>query len=196
MSNHATSCFGTRLFGALLLGLVVGAPSFVSAQYPVLENLRDTEIVFDFDVPQFLAQKEKQAMRILRDAGVRIAAHLDTQLPLDKRAPWLQLTVRVIDLGKWPIIDTSKTPAVPRDLNICPGKKLYIHKLELWEKVVIPRLPESEPPTSIVRTVTWSRTLELPIIVESLSEDKIWRDVDHILRDFAEDFKQGNNIRK
>lgn len=195
MNNHAAFRRGACLFSTLLLGLVVCAP-FARAQYPVLENLRDTEIEFDFNVPQSLAPKKEQALRILRDAGVRIAAHLNTQLPLDKRPPWLQLTVRVIDLSEWSVIDDSKTPAVPRDLKICPGNKLYIRKLELLEKVVIPRLPESEPPTSIVRTVTWSRTLELPIIVESLSEDKIWRDVDSMLREFAEDFKQGNNTRK
>jgi len=98
------------------------------------------------------------------------------------------------DIG--PIIDDSKTPAVPRDLKICPGKKLYIRKLELLEKVVIPRLPVTESPIWIARTVTWSRALPLPIIVESLSEDEIWRDVEKMLLDFAEDFKQGNNIRK
>jgi len=102
MNNDVVFRRNARLLGALLLGLVVCAPSFVSAQYPVLENLRDTEIEFDFSVPQSLAPKEEQALRILRDAGVRIAAHPDTQLPLDKRPPWLQLTVEVIDLGKWP----------------------------------------------------------------------------------------------
>lgn len=184
------------LFGALLLGFVVCAPSFASAQYPVLENLRATEIEFDFSVPKSLAPKEEQALRILRDAGVRIAAHQDKQLSLGMKPPLLQLTVEVIDLGKWPVIDNSKTPAVSGNLKICPGKQLYIHKLELWEKVVIPRLPESTDPIWISRVVTWSRTLPLPIIVESLSEDKIWRDVEKMLRDFAEDFKQGNYIRK
>lgn len=196
MSNKVTLCRSARLFRALLLGILGCAPSFANAQYPVLENLRNTEIEFDFSVPQSLAPKEEQALRILRDAGVRIAAHPDTQLPLDKRPPLLQLTVEVIDLGKWPDFDDSKTPAIPGFLKICPGKKLYIFKLELWEKVVIPRLPVTEFPIWIARTVTWSRTLPLPIIVESLSEDKIWRDVDHMLREFAEDFKIGNNIRK
>ncbi|UVT19089.1 MAG: hypothetical protein H8K03_14905 [Nitrospira sp.] len=196
MNNHATFRRGACLFGTLLLGVVVCVPSFANAQYPVLENLRETEIEFDFDVPQFLAPKKEQALRILRDAGVRIAAHLNTQLPLDKLPPWLQLTVRVIDLGEWSVIDTSKTPAVPRDLKLCPGKKLYIRKLELLEKVVIPRLPVKESPIWISRTVTWSRALPLPIIVESLSEDEIWRDVEKMLRDFAEDFEPGNHIRK
>ncbi len=188
MNNHATFRRGAHLFGILLLGFVVCAPSLASAQYPVLENLRETEIEFDFDVPQFLAPKKEQALRILLDAGVRIAAHLDTQLPLDKRPPLLQLTVEVIDLGKDGYLSGLA--------GLCLGKKLYIHKLELLEKVVIPRLPVKESPIWISRTVTWSRTLPLPIIVESLSEDRIWRDVEKMLWDFAEDFKQGNHIRK
>jgi hypothetical protein len=188
MNNHATFRRGARLFGALLLGLLVCAPSLASAQYPVLENLRETEIEFDFDVPQFLAPKKEQALRILRDAGVRIAAHLNTQLPLDQLPPWLQLTVRVIDLGKDGYLSGLA--------GLCPGKKLYISKLELLEKVVIPRLPVKESPIWISRTVTWSRALPLPIIVESLSEDEIWRDVEKMLWDFAEDFEPGNHIRK
>lgn len=188
MNNNAISRLGAYLFGTLLLGIVVCVPSFASAQYPVLENLRETEIEFDFDVPRSLAPKKEQALRILRDAGVRIAAHLNTQLPLDQRTPWLQLTVRVIDLGKDGYLSGLA--------GLCPGKKLYISKLELWEKVVIPRLPVKESPIWISRTVTWSRALPLPIIVESLSEDEIWRDVEKMLWDFAEDFEPGNHIRK
>lgn len=188
MSNHMIPHRSVYLFGVVLLGLVVCAPSLASAQYPVLENLRETEIEFDFDVPQFLAPKKEHALRILRDAGVRIAAHLDMQLPSDKQPPWLQLTVKVIDLGR--------DGYLPGFAGLCPGKKLYIRKLELLENVVIPRLPVKEPPIWISRTVTWSRALPLPIIVESLSEGEIWRDVEKMLRDFAEDFVPGNHIRK
>jgi hypothetical protein len=109
--------------------------------------------------------------------GIEIAQ--DGNAP-DDHGPWLVLTVDVQDLGNDGVI--------PGLEKACPGKYLYLRKLELWEDVRVNRIGDRP-----LRAVTWSRGFPLPVIVENVSEEQLQTDAERLIQEFALDYRQGNH---
>lgn len=165
------ACIFTIVTGMLLL---LPAPSG-NAQYPVLHNLKPKEIRLVLFTPNAKSLRER-ALQILRESGTLVREGVG---PIDENVPLLELTIDFVDLGK----DGN----FPQLGKTCPGKFLYQRKLELWEDVSVERLPGFR-----FRAVTWSRTIGLPIIVDSPIQEQLNNDAEVLLKDFAADFTQGN----
>ena len=149
-----------------------------NAQYPLLHNLKPIEIRLELHTGRALDARSlhKRALRILTDSGTLVQEGVDHT---DDNGPLLKLTIDLVDLGKEGVI--------PQLGKTCPGKYLYLRKLELWEDVTVDRLPKFR-----FRVVTWSRTLPLPIIVDSTIQEQLNNDAERLLKEFAADFIQGN----
>ena len=79
---------------------------------------------------------------------------------------------------------------IPLDES-CPGKALYVQKLELWEKVIPARNSNISVPS-----VTWSYAMPIPIIVDRVSIEQLETDLDRHLFEFIRSYKMGNSTKK
>lgn len=159
----------------LLVGLQFNS---VGAQYPNLENLKSSKL--SLVVQARLALNSTglriRAKHILDQYGIEVVP--DGNAP-DDHSPWLVLSVDLQDLGEEGVI--------PGLEKTCPGKYLYIRKLELWEDVGVSRIGSRQ-----LRAVTWSRDFPLPAIIEKISEEQLQSDAERLIEEFALDYRQGN----
>lgn len=159
----------------LLVGLQLNS---VGAQYPNLENLKSSKLSLVVQARLALNSNglRNRAKHILDQYGIEVVP--DGNAP-DDHSPRLVLSVDLEDLGGEGVI--------PGLEQTCPGKYLYIRKLELWEDVRVSRIG-SRP----LRAVTWSRGFPLPVIVEMISEEQLQSDAERLIEEFALDYRQGN----
>jgi hypothetical protein len=79
---------------------------------------------------------------------------------------------------------------IPLD-QVCPGKVMYVKKLELWETVH----PERNPRIT-ARSVTWSEAPTSPDVTNRLTIEQLKADADGYLANFIATYKLGKRIEQ
>ena len=121
--------------------------------------------------PEYMDRLYARAMKQFTKAGL---SQPDQSRPTNDAIATLMLTLDTIPL------DES-----------CPGKVLYVQKLELWEKVIPARNSNISVPS-----VTWSYAMPIPIIVDRVSIEQLETDLDRHLFEFIRSYKMGNSTKK
>jgi hypothetical protein len=75
--------------------------------------------------------------------------------------------------------------------EVCPGKIMYVEKLELWERVRPVRNPQISS-----WSVTWSFGLPTPSITDKVTIEQLEADLDRLIKEFIIAYKMGNPIKK
>lgn len=121
-----------RVIALLALSTIFPLPC--GAQYFVLTNLESKQVEFELSVvPRGTSDRLFQrASKKLVEAG--FSGAVSGGFRSEQFGPRLVLSLEVKDLGEEGVLPfLGKT---------CPGKKIYMQKLELWENFVIKRNPE------------------------------------------------------
>lgn len=162
------------------LVLVAITPLPVWAQYFVLTNLEAKQIDFELSPGAPYGTTDRlfrRASKKLKEAGFLEVLAGNAQGEQFKARLVLSLDVK--DLGQdgvFPLL--GKT---------CPGKNLYMQKLELWEMLFVKRNPEQQ-----VYGVTWQRSVPLPVILDDVPIERLEADLDRLIGEFIDDYKAGN----
>lgn len=173
-------CLSVLFLTALVL---VVEPQVSEAQSYALTNLDVTHVEFSM-APMGGGKGYNhlyaRAIQKLKDAGLY---HPTKGIAGPGKHPLLVLNLKVLDLG-------PDSP-LPDMGNTCPGKWLYMQKIEMWEDVYTQRNPHTR-----IWTISWQRIVPYPIIVDSIPMERLEADVDSLIGEFIADYKQGNVSKK
>jgi hypothetical protein len=166
------------VMASLVLVAITPLPGW--AQYFVLTNLDARQIDFELSPGAPWGASDRlfqRASKKLKEAGFLEALSRSAQREQFKTRLVLSLDVK--DLGQdgvFPFL--GKT---------CPGKKIYMQKLELWETFIVKRNPQDQ-----VYGVTWQRSVPLPVILDDVPIERLEADLDRLIGEFIDDYKAGN----
>lgn len=163
------------------MGLLLFLGKEVHAEYPRLVNLDLSQVEFVMspigDDKETYNQLSAHAVKTLTQAGLHL--HSDYSPSTSDLRPNLRVSLQIFDL--------SDTGAIPHLGKTCPGKWLYMQKIELWEYVFTKRNPDYP-----VWTVTWGRAIPLPIVDGKPTIESLENALDRYLGEFIADYKQAN----
>jgi hypothetical protein len=171
--NHTTIKTGYVLmafllaqFGGTFYQESLGAP-LGDKMIPTVSGLDFDKVSFSIDtVPEFTDQLYARALKQLMNAGLYRG---------EKKGSSSEKTASLI----------LRLDPIP--IENCPGRFMYVSKLELWETVI----PERNSKIT-VQSVTWSYGLSIPTIIYDVPFEQLQADLDRYLFEFIRAYKMGN----